>query len=201
MNFKIFILFIAIYLIKLTSFAQSADEVLSKFFAIQLDESVFMRWTISAGNTCEDTYIERSPDGISYERIGLIGGICGSPDQSITYEFTDTVPLINQNAYYRLLLGYYGHSSPQVVEFVRFNDKGFLLAPNPFSDFTRLAFKNDKKEEYVMIINNMQGRIVQKMMTTGDEFIIRRIDLGTGVFSFRVQKTGKVIFSGRIVVN
>jgi hypothetical protein len=188
-----------IVMIPLVSFSQTADSVLSKFFAVQVEETVFMRWTISAGNTCEDTHIERSADGIIYEQVGLIGGICGSPDEAMTFEFTDSSPLVNQTSYYRLMLGYFGYTSPKVVEFRRYNDQGFLLAPNPFSDFTRLAFKNEEYEEHKLIISDMNGRIVQEMMTTGDEFIIRRIDLGTGVYIFRVQKTGEVIFSGRIV--
>ena len=200
MDVKIIITTVTLYLITLISFAQQADAVLSKFFAVQVEETVFMRWTISAGNTCEDTHIERSSDGITYEQVGLIGGICGSPDEAITFEFTDSLPLVNQTSYYRLLLGYFGYTSPKVVEFRRYNDQGFLLAPNPFSDFTRLAFENDDDEVHELIISDMNGRIVQEMRTTGDEFIIRRIDLGTGVYSFSVQKTGKVIFSGRIVV-
>jgi hypothetical protein len=119
-------------LFPLLTFSQQADAVLSKFFATPLDETVFLRWTITAGNTCEDTDIERSSDGISYERVGLIGGICGSPDQSITYEFTDTLPLFNRTAYYRLKLGYYGYSSPQTVKINRFNESGYLISAQSF---------------------------------------------------------------------
>ena len=136
MDVKTIITTVTLYLITLISFAQDADAVLSKFFAVQVEETVFMRWTISAGNTCEDTHIERSSDGITYEQVGLIGGICGSPDEAITFEFTDSIPLVNRTLYYRLLLGYFGYTSPKVVEYRLYNDQGFLLAPNPFSDFT-----------------------------------------------------------------
>ena len=190
----------ALLLLTFTSLAQQADEVLSKFFAVQLDETVFMRWTISAGNTCEDTHIERSADGISYERIGLIGGICGSPDQSVTYEFTDSVPLINRVSYYRLELGYYGYSSPQIVEIIRYNEQGFLLAPNPFSDNARLAFKNETGNEHKLIITDMQGRVVGKIITTDEEFIIQSEDLAFGKYFFQVFQAGVLLFSGKFIV-
>lgn len=170
----------------LNSSAQEADAALTRFFAVQVEETVFMRWTMGAGNTCEDTHVERSADGISYERIGLIGGICGSPDQEITFEYTDTVPLVNQTAYYRLLLGYFGYTSPKTVEFVRFNDRGYFIGPNPFSDFTRIAFENDDDEEYRLLVSDMQGRIVLEMMTTGNEFLIRREELGAGIYAVRL---------------
>ena len=198
MLFRIFILFIALQ--PLFTFSQQADEVLYKFFAVRQGETVYMRWTITAGNTCEDTYIERSADGIYYERIGLIGGICGNPNQAVTYEFTDTLPLINQLAYYRLELGFYGYSSAREVEFTRFNEDGFLLAPNPFSDFTRLAFENDEENEHELIISDMQGRTVQKMTSMGSEFIILRLDMNSGVYFFRIANSDQVLYKGKLVV-
>jgi len=200
MDVKIIITTVTLYLITLISFAQQADAVLSKFFAVQVEETVFMRWTISAGNTCVDTHIERSSDGINYEQVGLIGGICGSPDEAITFEFTDSLPLVNQTSYYRLLLGYFGYTSPKVVEFRRYNDQGFLLAPNPFSDFTRLAFENDDDEEHELIISDMNGRIVLEMITTGDEFIIPGLNLNSGLYFFRVFNQDKVLYNGKLIV-
>ena len=198
--FRKVLLLAAINILVLTSSAQQADAVLSKFFAVQLEETVFMRWTISQGNSCDDTHIERSADGISYERIGLIGGICGSPDQSITYEYTDSLPLVNQISYYRLVLGQYGYSSPRVVEFIRYNEKGFLLAPNPFSDYARLAFDNPLKKKYQLVVSDMQGKIVAEMNTNGKEFILYRNSLASGLFYFRILQSGKIEFDGKIVI-
>jgi len=180
--------------------AQEADFILSDFFAVQVEERVYMRWTIIQGNTCEDTYIERSEDGASYERIGLIGGICGSPDQSVTYDFNDLEPLPNRPVQYRLYLGQFGFSSPRTVEFVQYNDQGFLLAPNPFSDFAKLSFENKFNEEYTLFIIDPQGRVVFDAITTGSMFIIRRENLGAGVYYFRVSRQGKINFEGKFLV-
>jgi hypothetical protein len=183
----------------LFSLAQQADAVLSKFFAVQVEETVFMRWTMIAGNTCEDTYVERSSDGISYERVGLIGGICGSPDEAITFEFTDSLPLVNRTSYYRLLLGYFGYTSPKVVEFRRYNDDGFLLAPNPFSDFTRLVFENKDGLEYKLLLYSVNGMLVKELTTSGDEFILSGTDLASGLYAYRLLKEEKNIFSGKLI--
>jgi len=185
----------------LLAYSQQADAVLSKFFATPLNETVFLRWTITAGNTCSDTYVERSADGITYERIGLIGGICGSPDQSITYEFTDTLPLINRTSYYRLELGYFGYTSPQIVTFIRYNEQGFLLAPNPFSESARLIFENTDGDERKLQMIDMQGRVVRELVTTSDEFIIQRLDMNSGVYFFRVSYNGQVILKGKMIIS
>lgn len=197
---KIVLLIEMFLLLAFISPAQSADEVLSKFFVVQLEENVFMRWTISQGNSCDDTHIERSADGISFERIGLIGGICGSPYESITYEYSDSIPLVNQLAYYRLELGQYGYSSPKTVEFIRYNEQGLLLAPNPFRDFTRLAFENPLKKEYQLIISDMHGEIVAEIITTDEDFILQRNNLSSGLYYFRILQSGKIEFKGKIVI-
>ncbi len=179
--------------------AQEADFILSKFFATQAGDEVLLRWTIEKGNTCEDTYVERSEDGSSYNRIGLIGGICGSPDASITYDFFDTNPLPNRQVFYRLMLGQYGFTSPRSVEFIRFNEEGFILAPNPASDLVRLKFENMNDEEHTLMIFNTQGKKVLQRQTRGDEFIISQKNLGMGLFIYRVIKSDKMIFNGKLV--
>ncbi len=195
------ILIIGIILLPLFSAAQQADDVLSRFFAARVNETVFLRWTITAGNTCEDTYIERSGDGINYERIGIIGGICGSPDQSMTYEFTDSVPIFNRVSYYRLVLGYYGFSSPKTIEIFNYNEEGFLLAPNPFSDFTRLSFENETKEEYILRIFDTRGTTVLELITTDNIFMIQRPGLASGLYVFTVSRNDKFQFGGKMLVN
>lgn len=191
--------FILVLILSFPLSAQEADPYLSKFFAVQVDETVLIRWTISAGNTCSDTYIERSSDGIAFEKIGIIGGVCGSPYESITYDYIDTMPLTNRTSYYRLILGYYGYTSPKSLEFVRYNEKGYFVGPNPFSDFTRISFENKEEEEYQLIITDMHGRKVTEMMTTGNEFIIRRDELGAGVFIVDIYKGNVSYF--RIKIN
>jgi hypothetical protein len=194
MIMRIILLFIIAGFFTSVARSQEADAVLTKFFAVQVNETVFLRWTMSAGSTCEDTYVERSSDGISYERIGLIGGICGSPDQEITFEFTDSVPLSNRTSYYRLLLGYFGYTSPKIIEFVRYNDKGYFVGPNPFNDHTRIAFDNEDNQEFRLMLSDMQGRNVLEMNTTGNEFLIRKDDLNAGIYAVRLYE-GMIIFS------
>jgi len=185
---RLIIILLLILTLPFSPAGQTADEVLSRYFVTELEGNVFMRWTITAGNTCEDTYIERSADGIAFERIGLIAGICGSPDASITFEFTDTVPVYNQISYYRLMLGYFGYTKPLAIEVKKFNDEGFFAGPNPFRDFTRIAFRNDDNEEYRLLVCDMQGRSVLQMLTNGNEFIIRREELGSGIYIVKMIK-------------
>ena len=180
--------------------SQEADFILSKFFATQVEDEVLLRWTITAGNTCQDTYVERSEDGKTYERIGLIGGICGSPDASITYEYYDTMPLLNRNNYYRLELGQYGYTSAKTLEFLQYNQQDFLIAPNPMSDHARIMFDNSESQEHKLNIIDFQGRIVLEVVTSSNVFNIYRHQLTAGIYIFKVLLLEEDIFGGKLVV-
>jgi hypothetical protein len=181
------------------AFPQSADPLLSKFFAIQQDDQVLLRWTIRAGNTCEDTYIERSADGISWERIGSIGGICGSPDQPVTYEFYDTLPLKNQVNHYRLELGLYGYSSPEQAEFIALPASGYLIMPNPMTDKSTLIFDNPQDEEFVFRLMDQHGREVIVVSTTSDRVQIFRQGLRSGIYFITLEGPGTKL-TGKLLV-
>lgn len=190
---------ILIFIPTLSLFSQEADFILSKFFATQVEDEVLIRWTITAGNTCQDTYVERSEDGISYERIGLIGGICGSPDASITYDYFDTMPLPNRETYYRLMLGQYGFTSPQKAWFTQLNDQGFLLAPNPFKESIHIAFENQEESECQLMVYEMQGSLIYETSTTSQQFIMNGTHFTSGLYFFTVARQGEKLFSGKVI--
>lgn len=179
--------------------SQTAEDVLSRFFAVQQEDKVLLRWTIIRGNTCEDTYVERSVDGGPYERIGLIGGICGSPDASITYDFYDTVPVPNRFSAYRLLLGLYGYTEPRNVEFILLNDEGFSLQPNPMTEKSWLVFDNPRSEEFTLRIYDMRGKMVYSITTDTDRFLIYREGLGSGQYFFTLEGSDRKM-SGKLIV-
>ncbi len=193
------IFFIALIFFPIISFAQDADAALSKFFAIQRDDEILLRWTIRAGNTCEDTYVERSLDGEQFKRIGLIGGICGSPDNPITYEFYDTAPAPNRINYYRLELGYYGYTSPQQAEFIVLNEQGYSLQQNPMKDKTTIVFQNGTDDEYRFILHDMNGRRVMDFTTTSDRITLYRQELGSGLHIFTLEGKDKIL-RGKLIV-
>jgi hypothetical protein len=97
------------------------------------------------------------------------------------------------------MLGQYGFTSPVTTEFILYNGKGFLLAPNPFSDLTRLRFENDQAAQYQLIIIDYSGRKILEMVTNENEFIIRKEDLETGLFIYKVIKDDKTIYDGKII--
>lgn len=88
---------------------------LNTFSATETNGQVYLNWIIASGNTCDGVRVYRSADGIEYNQIGDIGGICGSPYSAVSYEFWDTMPLLNRISYYKLELGNLGFSHIEVL--------------------------------------------------------------------------------------
>ena len=197
----IVIVIVSTLLLPTSAKAQTADGILSKFFAIQQDDAILLRWTITAGNTCEDTYIERSLDGVQYERIGLISGVCGSPDQSVTYDFYDTMPAPNQLNHYRLELGLYGYTRPQSAEFIVLNNEGYSVQPNPLSDKTTIVFQNPEQEGYRFLLYNMNGKLVMDIITFNDRITLYRDGLESGMYVFRLESPSSVVLDKLIIAD
>lgn len=175
-QFKLFIFTLSLFLNGIHANAQQ-HVLLQDFSGYQLDDHLVLRWTFRLGSLCEDTRIERSEDGLVFAEIGHIPGICGNPESSITYTFTDSCPRPNAVNYYRLELGNYGYTSALPLEFLNSGNSGFVV----------LSAGDGQTD---VLFQNIPGRTGKAILYTGDgrrlsEFEIKgkRLRLPSGRFS------------------
>jgi len=197
---KRLILFYLILITSIVTVAQQADSSLSVFLVVQQGEEVFLRWTIEAGNTCQGTRIERSDDGLSFEAIGEIPGVCGSPNQPISYDYTDEEPLRNRTNYYRLEMGALGYTSVVAVDFIILNNEGYSLQPNPVTSTSKLLYENPDNEDARICIFDSRGRQVMEYITREDHIYIDRnlLDSGNYIFKILINNSSRTV--GKLVV-
>lgn len=181
-------------------YSQEADPFLSGFFAVQQDDGIYLRWTIKAGNTCDGTRIQRFSEGIGYENIGEIPGVCGNPDVSVSYDFTDSNPEKNKTNLYRLEMGILGNSSPVAIEYLVLNDEGFSVQPNPVKGRSRLLFNNPDNVETTLLVADMSGKIVWQSETSNNYFFIDSNFLGSGMYMFTLKNDNSGYTKGKILV-
>ena len=167
---------------------------------MQIDDHVFLRWTIKSGNTCTGTRIEHSTGGTGFLKIGEISGICGSPDQPTTYEYIDSMPVPNRMNYYRLEMSLLGYSSPVIVEVIFLNDGGYSIQPNPVVSQSRLVFDNPDNEAFEFCLIDQQGRQVVNKFTNNNYVIIDRNLIRSGMYIFKILKDNSIRIKGKVVV-
>jgi len=180
--------------------SQEADDFISNFLAVQQDDHVFLRWTIKGGNTCDGTRIQQSVDNIYFEEIGDIPGVCGSADEPVTYDFTDSLPEKNRINYYRLELGLIGLTSPMAVDFIILNESGYSIQPNPVTSRSKLVFENPENEEIEFCLIDARGRMVMNEFTTSNHVWIDRNMTRSGSYVFKLRKDQKLLNKGKLVV-
>lgn len=172
------------------------------FSGTQIDNYIYLTFTLEAGITCNGLVIERSTSTNGFAEVGNIPGVCGSASSSETYTFSDSLPLINGINYYRLNLGNLGYSNAIGVSFYKFDAAGVSVFPQPVIDQGTIYFSNSKVEKHQLFIYNHQGLVFQEAGNTGNTFVLKRRKFASGIYFFKlvneksreVRGIGKILF-------
>ena len=185
----------------LNSSAQGVPQ-LNAFNIQENNRIVFLNWEISSGFVCSGIRIQRSDDGIHFNQIGEIYGVCGSLITAVTYNFTDSTPLLNASNYYRLEFGDGNFSTVLSVEVRTLNSEGYQLRVDPGSGSAEISFSNKQHKLHTLSMYTVQGNQVLRVNTTTDSF---RVDLSVYagqllVFSIAPANGGGKVISGKLAV-
>jgi len=174
---------------------------LNTFSATETNGRVYLHWIIASGNTCDGVRVYRSADGVNYEQIGQIAGICGSPYSAVSYEFWDTLPLLNRKSYYRLELGNLGFSLVEELIVYDFSNQKYQLIPHPFRNGGSIAFENPAFETWKLQLYNLNGKLVWEEEQNENTFQLPAGKLKSGMYSFQIYSLeSKEVISGKLVV-
>jgi hypothetical protein len=169
--------------------AQQVHPIVADFSGISVRNAIRINWTIIGGNTCNGTLIQRSPDGNSFETIGEIAGICGSPDVDVPYVFIDENPEANQTNYYRLELGSQGFTTLLTVDFFPLNDDGYSLILDNISSKATIYFNNPNQLTTAFELFTLDGKIKATDETTDSKIIIHLEGLPAQLFILSISNT------------
>ena len=174
---------------------------LNSFSLSEINGKVYLQWIIASGNTCDGVRVYRSADAENFEQIGQIAGICGSPFSAVSYDFWDTLPLINTTSYYRLELGNLGFSNIQSVQLFDFSSKTYQIIPHPATAESIIYFKNESFEVFTLRIFNQTGEQLYEVQTKTNEFRLQPAKLESGGYIFTlINASGNKVIQGKLVV-
>jgi hypothetical protein len=196
---KIVPIYVFSAIVSLSAQAQDAI-VLDGFLGVPQTGQVQLRWTISAGQTCNGTSIERSTDTIRWEKIGEIPGVCGSSAAAVPYNFIDNSPVSNTVNFYRLELGGQGYSTIVGIPYYDYSGNGYVLIPNPLHDSGTLYFGTSENEAFTLSIFDISGKLVQQAKGTGGNFSINASDKPAGNYVFVITRQGIKNVSGKFII-
>ncbi len=118
------------------------QSVLNYFKASIYKGHVLLEWQMIQGNTCDGISIYHASEGTAFNKIGEIGGTCGSKTETITYTFEHQNPFPNQYNYYKLEFGGIGPGPVIEISLIDYS-AGFQIRPHPIQGAGRIYFPTD----------------------------------------------------------
>ena len=183
-------------------FAQKEDttSILAGFSLRQVDNRIQISFAIKGGSSCNGVELERSENGVDFEVINFIPGICGGTDKTEYYTLTDENPLSNRENHYRLQLGQQERTPALKIRFVPLKE-GYRVFPNPASQFTLIRFNNPQELQHELYIFNARGLIVEKATNiTSSEVYLNLQNYAPGKYFFTLAAQNGNGVKGKFIV-
>ncbi|MBK7030588.1 MAG: T9SS type A sorting domain-containing protein [Bacteroidales bacterium] len=175
--------------------------ILSGFIGKASDEKVLLQWTISSGQTCNGTFIQRSEDTIHFETIGEISGICGSSESPVPYSFSDEDPIKNKVNFYRLELGGQGYSRIIAIPYFEYGNMGSIVIPNPVTSQTRIYFENKTEKPYLFSLFNYSGNLIRQSKGNDSFVFLDASNLSAGAYLYSIQLPDRKPITGKVIIS
>lgn len=165
----------------------SVPVTLTQFFGKATNQSVLLSWTTASEHNNHGFEIERSRNGLTWEKIGFeIGN--GSIKEMTNYEFEDSNPLRGIN-YYRLKQldydGNFEYSKIIHLSIAASQHHSINLSPNPVSDI--LDIQIDDFDGQYFSIYNVYGQLVKTGKFKSNQLSIPVYDLPSGQYYLEIR--------------
>lgn len=178
-----------------------SESFVDYFNATRINNHVYLNWQLKVGNTCNGITILRSTDSLTFSRIGLIPGICGSPTEAARYYHIDPEPVLNRRNYYQLEFGGAGVSEIMGIDLIDFSEKDYQVWPNPSSGITKIYFSNPEQRAYLLHLYNAQGVSLGSLSSAFEYFTLDATDLPHGMYVFTIGESGQTpVLTGKLLV-
>jgi hypothetical protein len=173
--------------------------LIENFTGTQFNNSIVINFTLVKGNTCFDTEIQRSTDGVNFNVIYTISGICGSTLENVSYSITDNSPVGNSYNYYRINLRSLGFSDIIKVRYIDFSASNALVIYNYQQQLSTLFYKNPSAKKIEFEILNQHGMVIQKGASNKSEWVVSTSDWPHGLYFVRFMN-GDVAITRNLIV-
>jgi hypothetical protein len=136
-------------------------------------------WATASEENTQSFEVERSLDGVSFEKIGTKAA-AGNSSLTNYYDFTDNNPVNGLNYYRIRLLNTDGTDEFTEIKVVenKFASTDFAVYPNPSSDIIYFNSTADKAEDIKVEILDILGRVVKTEM---HKSVVGKNNVGLGI--------------------
>lgn len=172
--------------------AQEEHPFIQSYDLTVLDGRIRVAWTMQGGSTCFGLDVERSTDGIDFQQVHRIEGICGDPTIAVPFSWIDGSPPELSTVYYRIMFGLEGYSSVKSVEFHQLTTSSYRFFPSPTRGEARLLLNVEPSASVdVRIYDAMGGLVLERSGSLGNDIQLFLVDLASGTYTFQAVSEGQ----------
>ncbi len=179
---------------------ENAEHPFIKSFTLTVqDGTVQVDWVMQGGSSCDGNEVLRSTNGVDFQRVHRLNGICGDPIVDVPFSWRDgTVPEYN-TVYYRIGLGIDGFSSVKSVDLIQFPGRSHHFFPSPMSGHATLLLNVQNSTQVDLVIMDALGKVVlERNGLTGREHQTELPYAAPGIHTYIAIADGRR-FTGRFV--
>jgi hypothetical protein len=118
------------------AFLPAGAQRIISFNVFPANNSVLVKFVISAGPMCYGYTVLHSLDSMNYSQIYDFPGECGSYNSAMEYSYTHTTPALNQVNYYKIQLQPYEMSQVKRIYMSPAGYLNMIAYPNPVGDYS-----------------------------------------------------------------
>ncbi len=193
---------LTVILISFKSFVLFGQDpiVISDLQLVTSGSSVVFSWTIEAGSTCNGVEILRADKSQVFNVIGEISGVCGNPEISTSYLFTDQNPLKNEINYYQIRAGSVQLSEIKQIDFVSVENNKYIIKYNAELNTSRIYFVNKSNANTSIVYYNVLGEQLLSDKALENFYEINNTSFVKGTIYFKiVDMEGLPLVQGSLV--
>ena len=128
------------------------------------------------------------------QKSDLANGTVINNNAGIYFDFNEAV--ITNETYHTIGLDFITVSLQNLI----YNNTQIHVYPNPLQEFAIFEMKKEIKNGLVEIYD-LSGKLAWQQKFNGKQFELKRNDLKSGIYFYKITEEGKAINSGKIVVN
>lgn len=179
----------------------SAQGIFRDVTAVQYGDSILLNWTLTAGNTCFDMYLQRSADGSAFETVYAVGGVCGGVDDQY-YDYIDSETLQSGVYYaYRVTGSLNTYISDTVtLTFVDAGNRALFVHPNPVQDMVGVTIDNTYTPTFLYEVFTIEGKHISIGQSAQNTFNLDAAAWTAGAYILKITTRNGESFAHTFIV-
>ncbi len=164
------------------------------YFDLRQNESnVDLYWATASESNNDYFAVERSVDGINYEKIGSVAGM-GTTSSANSYTYRDESPKTGLNYYRIRQVDFNGQSEYSGLRIANFKENNFsLLNQYQSSDNTLTVIVKGMQKELDVHLYSITGALMHSGISYSNSFDIPTSNLSSGIYIMQLESGGQII--------